>query len=157
MMHRRLCRSTAFAALSFMLILLSIQACGQSPRYPEMDPSAGSSFFEQTIPVTLRYEESSNRSNFAALPSSENYQSGNLSGKKRFYRIGGVCLMIAGTGAVVVNTLLAEAEHDKYTRSAFTENTDRFRMNIKRYELYRGIGVGLAGVGFLSFTISFTL
>lgn len=151
--------SFTFVALSTMLLLSSLQAYSQ----PGDTPRAISDirvFLDEINLDTSEYpghEDTRSRTSFAVLPSSENYVPGKQSGKKRFYRIGGLCLMIAGTGAAVVYTLRAEEEVDKYSRSAFTKNTDRYRMNIKKYEFYRGIGLGFASAGFISFTVSFTL
>ena len=159
MTRRRDHRGFAFVALSTMLFLFSLQAYSQSPGENRRVKSGNFTILDENnlgIPEYLRHGKQAERPISVVLPSSENYSSGN-DGKRNFLRIGGAFLMLAGTGAAVVNTLRAEEEFDRYSRSAFTENTDRYRTNIRRYEVYRGIGVGLAGAGFLTFTISFTL
>ena len=69
----------------------------------------------------------------------------------------GACLAVGGGITVVLNTMRAEDAYGEYKNSGFTENTNRYRDRVQRFDAFRLIGAGVTFTGGVIFTISFAL
>jgi hypothetical protein len=69
--------------------------------------------------------------------------------------VAGTLLLSGGVGAGIAGQILGKKVYSKYLKSAFTDNTDRLRKRVVRYNVMRVAGGICAGAGTFILIFSF--
>ena len=76
--------------------------------------------------------------------------------KKSFFgTVVGIGLVAGGSVYSVLEHNRAEALYSRYHRSAFTDNTDRLRNDVKQHDRNSAIGILFAGLGAFAILVNF--